>query len=450
MNETVSTILLTDDEAAMREACAQWLTLAGFTVVPCASASAALERLGCDFPGILVTDVRMPEVDGLELLARCRKRDPDLPVVMMTGHGDVAMAVQAMRAGAYDFLEKPFPPETMIDIVRRALEKRALVLENRRLRARLGQQAGMEGLLLGRSPAMAELRETIAELADTSVNVLVRGETGAGKEQVARCLHLAGRRAAKPLVALNCGALPESLFEGELFGSEAGAFTGAVKRRIGKLEHADGGTLFLDEIESMPLSLQVKLLRVLQERSIERLGGNQLIPVDFRTVAATKVDLLAASRAGTFREDLYYRLNVAEILIPPLRERREDIPLLFTHFCQGAAAAFEREAPLPGAEDLAALLAHDWPGNVRELKNVAERFVLGQGRRPLAQLLAQAPAPAERSFAAQVAAFERVLLEQELARHHGAIAPVMAALQLPQRTLNEKLRRYGLRRQDYR
>lgn len=450
MTEPQGIIIFTDDEESVRIAGEQWLSLAGFEVRPCASAEQALEQLGPDFPGILVTDVRMPRMDGLALLRLCRQQDPDLPVVLMTGHGDVAMAVQAMRDGAYDFLEKPFAPETMVEVVRRALEKRALVMENRLLRSRLRQSSEVETLLLGQSRAMSELRETIAELADTNANVLILGETGAGKEQVARCLHLGGKRGAHPLVALNCAAMPESIFESELFGHEAGAFTGAVKRRIGKLEHAHRGSLFLDEIESMPLSLQVKLLRVLQERVVERLGSNELTSVDFRVIAATKADLLEESRQGRFREDLYYRLNVAQIRIPPLRERREDIPLLFAHFSQLAAVSFEREAPGASRDDLHALMAHSWPGNVRELKNIAERFVLGGGKRPLLQLLSPGATGSECSFGAQMDAFERTLLEQELARHQGDIQAVLEALQMPRRTLNEKMRKFGLCRRHFR
>ncbi len=447
---TLGTIIFTDDEMAMRVAGQQWLTLAGFTVLTCESAEQALRHLRPDFPGIVVTDVRMPRMDGLTLLRKSLEEDPDLPVVLMTGHGDVAMAVQAMRDGAYDFLEKPFPPETLVDIVRRALEKRALVLENRSLRDRLKKKSGMETLLLGQSPVMVELRDLIADLADTAANVLILGETGVGKEQVARSLHSTGRRAGQPLVAINCAAMPETLFESELFGYEPGAFTGAGKRRIGKFEHAHRGTLFLDEIESMPLNLQVKLLRVLQERTVERLGSNTPIPVDFRLVAATKTDLLEACRRGIFREDLYYRLNVAEIFIPPLRKRREDIPLLFEHFTQVSAVAYEREAPDLGREDLQSLLAYPWPGNVRELKNTAERYVLGCGRRSLAKLLSPSAAPPEQSFGDQVDAFERSLLVQELARQRGDIQAVLAALKLPRRTLNEKMRRFGITRKDFR
>ncbi len=416
---------------------------------PAQSAAQALEAISPDFPGILVTDVRMPRMDGLALMRKSLERDPDLPVILMSGHGDVAMAVQAMREGAYDFLEKPFAPETMVDIIRRALEKRALVLENRALKARLKQKSGMETLLLGHSPAMVELREVIADLANTGANVLILGETGTGKELVARCLHTAGRRRDKSMVAINCAAMPESIFESELFGFEPGAFTGAARRRIGKLEYAHRGTLFLDEIESMPLNLQVKLLRVLQERVVERLGSNELIAVDFRVVAASKTDLFEACRQGSFREDLYYRLNVAEIRIPPLRERREDICMLFEHFCQVAALAYEREAARPSRDDLQALMAHGWPGNVRELKNAAERFVISGGRRPLGNILAPAVVQPERSFSEQIEAFEKVLLVQEMARCRGDMQAVMAALQLPRRTLNEKMRKLGISRKDY-
>ncbi len=444
-------ILFVDDEMAMRLSGEQWLTLAGFEVLACASAEQALEHLGPDFAGILVTDVKMPRTDGLALMRTALERDSDLPVVLMTGHGDISMAVQAMREGAYDFIEKPFPPETLVDIVRRALEKRELVLENRTLRAELRQQSGIEALLIGQSPEMVELRQTVADLADTQVDVLIHGETGTGKEQVARGLHQGGRRQRHPLVAINCGAMPESVFESELFGHEPGAFTSAAKRRIGKLEHAHQGTLFLDEIESMPLNLQVKLLRVLQEKVVERLGSNELIPVDFRVVAATKTDLQAASQQGTFRDDLYYRLNVAEIHIPPLRDRREDIPLLFEHFCNLASISFQREAPRPSREDLQALMAHPWPGNVRELKNIAERFLIGgaERKRPLAEILRQSTHPPQRSFAAQVDAFEKCMLEQELARCRGNIKTVLKALGMPRRTLNEKMRKYGLNRKAY-
>ncbi|HSC84539.1 MAG TPA: sigma-54 dependent transcriptional regulator, partial [Pseudomonas sp.] len=351
-----SQVIFVDDEPAIREAVQQWLELSGLDVCTCDSAAAALSLVDADFSGVLVSDVRMPGMDGLQLLERLLQLDRDLPVIMVTGHGDVPMAVQALRQGAYDFIEKPFTPERLLDSLRRALDKRRLVLENRQLRAQVAATGRIEAELLGVSPAMHELRRQVLELARTSVNVLIRGDTGSGKELVARCLHQFSSRAARPFVALNCAAIPETIFESELFGHESGAFTGAQARRIGRIEHADGGSLFLDEIESMPLAQQVKLLRVIQERSLERLGSNTSIAVDLRVISAAKPDLGAEVRAGRFREDLLYRLNVAELHIPPLSERREDIPLLFEHFAALAARRHEREAPAVPPSELARLL----------------------------------------------------------------------------------------------
>ncbi len=390
---------------------------------------------------MILSDVRMPGLSGLELLAEVQRRDADLPVILLTGHGDVPMAVEAMRDGAYDFLEKPFSPDALLAGLRRALDKRGLILENRRLHQQADHRAKLESSLLGVSRSLQTLRRQVLDLAALPVNVLIRGETGSGKELVARCLHDFGPRAKKPFVALNCAAIPEQLFEAELFGHESGAFTGAQGKRIGKLEYADGGTLFLDEIESMPLAQQVKLLRVLQEQKLERLGSNQSIKVDLRIIAATKPDLLDEARAGRFREDLAYRLTVAQLRLPPLRERREDIPLLFEHFTQSAAERLGRDAaPLSGPQ-LGRLLSHDWPGNVRELANVAERQVLGLGE----------PEPegieAGQSLAAQQGAFEAHCLKAALTRHKGDIKAVLAELQLPRRTFNEKMQRHGLTRE---
>ncbi|UVE17794.1 sigma-54 dependent transcriptional regulator [Pseudomonas sp. LS44] len=438
----MNAVMVIDDEASIRDAVQQWLELSGFEVLPFASAEAGLARLGRDFPGVVLSDVRMPGLDGFGLLQRVQQLDRDLPLILLTGHGDVPMAVDAMRQGAYDFLEKPFSPETLLERLRRAFDKRRLVLENRRLREEVDLRQRIDSRLLGFSPAMQTLRRQVMELAPTPINVLIRGETGSGKELVARCLHDFGPRGAKPFVALNCAAIPEALFENELFGHESGAFTGAQGKRIGKIEHADGGSLFLDEIESLPLAQQVKLLRVLQEQSLERLGSNQSIPVDLRVIAATKPDLLEEARAGRFREDLAYRLNVAELRLPPLRERREDIPLLFEHFAQAAAGRLGREATPLSAYALARLLGHDWPGNVRELANTAERHVLGLGQ------ASEEPA-AGQSLAAQLEAFEAQCLRTALSRHKGEIKAVMDALQLPRRTLNEKMQRHGLSRDEF-
>jgi len=437
----LNSVIVVDDERSIRDAVEQWLSLSGFQVQLFSRAEECLAQLPVNFPGVILSDVRMPGISGLELLATLQQRDAELPVILLTGHGDVPMAVDAMRDGAYDFLEKPFSPETLLNSLRRALDKRRLVLENRTLHEQADHRSKLEASLLGVSPGLQTLRRQILDLAGLPVNVLIRGETGSGKELVARCLHDFGPRADKPFVALNCAAIPEQLFEAELFGHESGAFTGAQGKRIGKLEYADGGTLFLDEIESMPLAQQVKLLRVLQEQKLERLGANQSIDVDLRIIAATKPDLLDEARAGRFREDLAYRLNVAQLRLPALRERREDIPLLYTHFSHAAAQRLGRSvAPLSGAQ-LSRLLSHDWPGNVRELANVAERQVLG-----LDDPEPDAIEPGQ-SLAAQQEAFEAQCLRAALTRHKGDIKAVLEELQLPRRTFNEKLQRHGLTRE---
>src|SRR4029077_8496534 len=335
-------ILFVDDEAAMRPAVTQWLGLAGFEMLVHDKATSALNTLSPNFPGILVTDLKMEGMDGMELLRRSQQIDRELPVVVITGHGDVETAVEAMRLGAYDFIEKPFAPERFLEVVRRACEKRQLVVENRRLRRVVSEQT-LSTRIIGTSAAAERLRASVAELAGTDVSVIVYGETGVGKDLVARCIHDFSRRHKANYVAVNCAAVPETMVESEFFGHEAGAFTSAVRARVGKIEHASGGTLFLDEIDSMPLSTQAKLLRALQERVIERLGSNRSIAVDLRPIAASKLDLRAASSDGGFRSDLYYRLSVAELTIPPLRDRIEDVPLLFEYFAASAAEAHERE-----------------------------------------------------------------------------------------------------------
>ncbi len=439
MSERLSVLIVEDDPHVLL-GCQQALALEDIPSEGVTSAEAALQRIGEDYAGIVVSDIRLPGLDGLQLLARLKSRDPSLPVVLITGHGDISMAVQAMRDGAYDFMEKPFSPERLVDVVRRALEQRALAREVSDLRRQLAGRQALEQRILGRSPAMQRLRELIANVADTSANVLIEGETGTGKELVARCLHDFSRRQARPFVALNCGGLPENLFESEIFGHEAHAFTGAGKRRIGKIEHADGGTLFLDEVESMPLNLQIKLLRVLQEHTLERLGSNQSVAVDCRVIAATKADLAEQGKAGRFRSDLYYRLNVVTLELPPLRERREDIPLLFEHFLQQSALRLDRVAPELDRPTLCALMAHDWPGNVRELRNVAERFALG-----LPVFKANGPSESVGpSFAEAVEAFERRLLSEALERNGGNLSQASQALGLPKTTFFDKVKKYGL------
>ena len=434
-------ILIIEDDPDVALGCEQALQLEGFTAEVAGSAEQGRKRLGADFPGIVVSDIRLPGRDGLSLQRDLHALDPELPVVLITGHGDVSMAVQAMKDGAYDFLQKPFAPEQLVDIARRALEKRRLVLEVRALRRQLDQRDRLEARLIGNSAGMARVRGLIGALANSAADVLIHGETGTGKELVARCLHDASPRARGNFVAINCGGLPETLFESEIFGHEAGAYTGASKRRIGKIEHASGGTLFLDEIESMPVPMQIKLLRVLQERTLERLGSNTPIPVDCRVIAATKEDLLGLSEQGRFRADLYYRLSVATLPLPPLRERREDIPLLFEHFLLQAAARHERPVPPTPPGRIQQLVGYAWPGNVRELRNVADRCVLGieAGSPPFGLAAADSARPLNES----VEAFERALIADAL-RRHGSLARTAEALAIAKTTLHDKIRKYGL------
>ena len=439
-------VILIDDDPHLRQALYQTLDLAGLKVLPLAEANGLAERIGRDWPGVVVSDIRMPGMDGLELLAQLHGQDPELPVLLITGHGDVPLAVQAMRAGAYDFLEKPFASDALLDSVRRALALRALVMDNRSLRLALSDRQLLSSRLVGVSPAMLRLREQIGALAATKADVLILGETGSGKEVVARALHDLSARRNGPFVAINAGALAESVVESELFGHEPGAFTGAQKRRIGKFEFANGGTLFLDEIESMSLDVQVKLLRLLQERVVERLGGNQLIPLDIRVIAATKEDLRQSADQGRFRADLYYRLNVAPLRIAPLRERGEDVLMLFDYFAGEASVRHDLTPNVLQPAQRALLLRHTWPGNVRELQNVAERFALGL-ELALDNSAEGQPAAGNEvagGLSEQVEHFEKSLIAAELERTHSSMRSLAEALGVPRKTLHDKLRKHGL------
>jgi two-component system C4-dicarboxylate transport response regulator DctD len=439
-------VIFVDDDHEVRHSSTQSLELAGFDVRAFASAEAALHALGPDFPGALVTDVRLPGADGLTLLRRVAEIDADLPVILITGHGDIPMAVEAMRQGAYDFLEKPYPAERLIESVRHALEKRHLVLENRALRTELERQVGRDAMLLGRSPAMEKLRRSLLDIVALEVDVLVLGEAGSGKEAVATAIHRWGPRRTRRFVALNCSAMSEATAESDLLGHERGAFPSAVRRRVGRVEQADGGTLFLDEIERLPPPMQVKLLRVMQERVVEPLGSDETRPVDIRLVAATAADLGQAAARREFREDLFYRLNVVTVRIPPLRDRREDIPLLFEHFAGQAARRFGREPPERTPELMRFLLSHSWPGNVRELSHFAERLALGlveEHGGPLRELL-------EAGLVDQMEAFERGLLVRALETSKGDIRATLERLQIPRKTLYDKLNRHSIDPKIYR
>jgi two-component system C4-dicarboxylate transport response regulator DctD len=435
-------VALVDDDKDLRRATAQTLELAGFAVSEFGCAKAALADLSSDFAGAVVTDIRMPEIDGLQLFATLKGMDADLPVILITGHGDISMAVQAIQNGAYDFIAKPYAADRLVQSVRRASEKRRLVMENRALR-QAAEDAQDSLPLIGQTPAMENLRNILRHIADTDVDVLVAGETGSGKEVVAQLLHQWSRRRKGNFVALNCGALPETVIESELFGHEAGAFTGAQKRRVGRIEHASGGTLFLDEIESMPVATQVKMLRVLEMREITPLGTNEVRPVDLRVVAAAKIDLGDPEARGDFREDLYSRLNVVTISIPPLRERREDIPLLFSHFAARAAGRFRRNLPPLSQGVHRHLLSHPWPGNVRELSHFAERVVLGlEGGRENSVSLP----PATATLPEKLEQYEAEIIREALAVNDGDVRRTIEALGIPRKTFYDKLQRHGITR----
>jgi two-component system C4-dicarboxylate transport response regulator DctD len=432
-------VLLVDDDAAMRASTEQALELAGLHVRGFGAAEEALHHVTPGFNGVVLSDIRMPGMDGMTLLQRLGEVDPDLPVILITGHAEVSLAVQAMRHGAYDFIEKPFAAQGLVAVLRRALDHRGLVLDNRRLRAAAGQGDDLEARLPGRSAAVIDLRYRLRAIGASEADALIVGPTGAGKEVVARAMHDLSPRAAKPFVAVNCAALPAQLIESELFGHEAGAFPGAMRARFGRFEHARGGTVLLDEVGSMPLDVQAKLLRVLQERIITRLGSNDPVALDVRFIATSKTDLAAEVARGAFREDLYWRLNVALLRVPPLSARREDIPLLFLQLVREAAARHSAPDRVPEPEMLADLAARDWPGNVRELRNAADRFVLGLDWMP------GATGP-ELRLAERVAGFERSVIAGAIAAHGGHLRRVYEQLGVSRKTLYEKMQKHGLDR----
>lgn len=440
-------VILIDDDADLLKATAQTIELAGFAVSRYSSASEALGKIDPSFAGVVVSDIRMPDIDGLQLFDYIRRQDADLPVILMTGHGDIPMAVKAIQDGAYDFITKPFATDRLVQSIRRAAEKRRLVLENRALRD-AAEQARDDLPLIGQTPAMERLRRILQQIADTDVDVLVTGETGTGKEVVANVLHRWSRRSKGNFVALNCGALPETVIESELFGHEAGAFTGAQKRRIGRIEHSSGGTLFLDEIESMPPSTQVHMLRVLEAREVTPLGTNEIRPVDLRVVAAAKIDLGDTALRGAFREDLYYRLNVVTISIPPLRDRRDDIPLLFNYFAERAAKRFARPVPALTVSLRRHFETYQWPGNVRELSHFAERAVLG-----LEDDTGSAAGSVEDldlSLPQRLERHEADIIRDTLSANDGDVRRTIEALGIPRKTFYDKLQRHGIERASFR
>ncbi|QXC52499.1 sigma-54-dependent Fis family transcriptional regulator (plasmid) [Agrobacterium salinitolerans] len=432
-------ILLVDDDRDLLKAAADWLEISGFSVSAFHRPEEAFQQVMREEPDVVVTDIRMPGIDGMTLLNSIVRQRGEVPVILMTGHGDVTLAVKAMKQGAEDFIEKPYDAEHLLSILDKAVEKRRMKQEIARLQGLVVTGGGVE--IVGDSPAMRDLRNRVQMLADVDIDVLIIGETGTGKELIAQALHRQSRRASGPFVAINCAALPESIFESEVFGHAKGAFTGALTDRQGKFEHANGGTIFLDEIESMPLGLQAKILRVLQERVIERLGENRLLPIDVRVIAAAKSDLSGDIAAGRFREDLFYRLATVDVRIPPLRQRKDDIGLLFCHFASLAAHRYGRAERTVSAALVARLRQEEWRGNVRELKARAERFALG-----LDDAGSEASQPGDAfSLPEQLSAFEGDLIRRAIDDSDGNTAKAAARLGIPHRTLNEKIARLGLR-----
>lgn len=437
-------VAFVDDDADLRESNRQTLELAGFEPLMFESAEGALDRIGADFPGVVVSDIRMPGMDGLQLFAALRERDPALPVLLITGHGDVPTAVGAIRDGAYDFITKPYAADSLIRSVTRALDHRRVELENRELRAAAERAASTSGLI-GVSPAIEQLRRTIAQIAEADVDILIEGETGTGKSLVATMVHRASARRRRPMVTVDCGALPETMMDSELFGHLPDAFPGARSTRTGRLEAADHGTLFLDEIDLLPLVAQPKLLRACAERLVVPLGGNEPRKVDFRLIAASRRPLAERAAEGAVLDTLLYRLNGIVLHLPPLRQRLEDIPILFTHFLDESAERLKRPIPKIGDAVWRTLHGHDWPGNVRELANFAERTVLGLGEREGAPIARGQPGLAE-----QVERFEAQQIRQALATTRGNVTEALALLKLPRKTFYDKVRRHKIHPRDWR
>ncbi len=452
MTRSEGRLLLVEDEDSQRTLIAEILTAEGFRVATAASAEEARAALAAEVPDVILCDWRLPGASGGELLDEVRRRRLGCAFVVMTAYGSIGHAVEAVHRGADDYLPKPFERDALLLALGRVRRARQLAEENERLRAAVAERDGC-GELIGRAPAMHTLYRTLEKVAATDATVLLTGESGTGKELVARTLHGLSLRARGPFVAVNCAAIPESLMESELFGHEKGAFTGAHRRRDGRFAEADGGTLLLDEVASMPLPLQATLLRVLQERRLTRVGGSGEESVDVRVIAASNRDLPAMVAAGSFREDLYYRLNVVPIRVPPLRERREDVSLLAAAFLERAAARHGREVPVVPPTVWRALVDHTWPGNVRELANVMERLVLLSegGRVSVDDLPAEVVREGGDAGGVRLPAegiewdrMEANLLEQALQRCEGNRAAAARLLGLPYKAFLYRIEKHGL------
>lgn len=447
-------ILIVDDEDGMRRLLGRVLSREGYETTTVASGAEALQHVARERFDLVVTDIKMPEMDGLELLAELKEYEPSLPIIVMTAYGTVENAVQALRSGAYDYLAKPFETDEIKLTVAKALERERLLAENRYLHEELEGRYDFSGII-GGSPAMKQVYEMASSVAASNANVLITGESGTGKELLARSIHYNSQRKDKPFVVLNCAALSEGVLESELFGHEKGAFSGALDTRKGRFERADQGTLFIDEVAEMSLAAQVKLLRVIQEHEFERVGGNKTISVDVRIVAATNKTLEEQVKEGKFREDLYYRLNVVNINVPPLRSRREDIEPLSRHFLEKYVGETGKKITELAPRALSCLLAHDWPGNVRELQNAIERAVVlakgsvltprdfPQGLQDDDQICLQIPEQGG-NLTVILEDLERQLILQTLQRENGSQTRAAETLGIKRTTLRYKMEKYHM------
>jgi DNA-binding NtrC family response regulator len=437
-----------DDELVVRDSLGKWFTSEGYTVKTVDSAHEALNSFQPGTWDVALIDIKMPGTDGIELQQRLHEADPDLVVIVMTGYATVESAVQALKQGAYDYITKPFDPDELVHLVGNAIKHRHAQLEVIQLREHL-QEVWPRAEIIGSSPAIKRILESIEMVAPTDATVLITGESGSGKEVVARAIHAASPRRHMPFMAIHCGALSETLLESELFGHERGAFTGAQARRKGKFEVADGGTVFLDEIGDISLKTQTDLLRVLQEKEIVRVGATQPTKVDFRCVAASNRDLDAIVKDGTFRFDLFYRLNVFRIHLPPLRDRREDIPLLAEALLKKHAASMNRAVPCLSPEAVNLLLQYDWPGNVRELENAIERaLVIGRGAEIQPQDFPFNQPSAVSASGRRLEDVDRAHIERILEETHWNFTQAAQILDIDRSTLYNKTKGYGLKRHE--
>jgi DNA-binding NtrC family response regulator len=439
-------ILIVDDETIVRESLGSWFREEGFTVDIAQSGKEALEKLTAGTWDIFLLDIKMPGMDGLELQRKIKEINAEATIIIMTAYASVETAVEAMKQGAYDYITKPFDPENLQLMVRNAVERKQLVSENVQLKQNIDEISRFHEII-GKSPAIVRVLEQVQMVSQSDTNVLIRGASGTGKELLARAIHAGSSRRYMPIVVVNCGALSEGVLESELFGHEKGAFTGALYRRKGKLEMSDGGTLFLDEIGDIGLKTQVDLLRVLEDRKISRVGGNTLIPVDFRLITATNRDLEAMVSEGRFREDLYYRLNVFSVTIPPLRERREDIPPLAAHFLQKFAHTMNKPVVDFSREAMNLMTAYEWPGNVRELQNAVERAVLVCKTKEIApsDLPFHSAKVEELTAGKALSEVERVHIQRVLKETKGNISQAARLLEIDRVTLYNKMKKYDLK-----